>query len=253
MSGQVAPGDTFWPEESAYAFQRLNDLLDEFATERLQIFREQRVGPFAVTSGQGDVTGGGTNVPNPITIGPAGMWNTARPEYIDRAGIIYTAGGVPQPELKMHVFTTKEWSKIEVKGTTSTLSRALFYDRIYDASGFGNIYLYPVPSASFLVVLYLPVAVTQFPNDANGNPDFTTLIALPPGYRGMLISNLAVAMSIGVTAVSADLQRRADESRAKVMAANVVTHMDALSCDDITVNPGGHNQQVFDWINGGFS
>ncbi len=249
MAGQVAPGDTFWPEESAYAFEKLNDLLDEFATERLQIFREQRVGPFNVTSGQGDAT-----VPSPITIGPGAVWNTARPEYIDRFGVIYTAGGPTlQPELHGHVFTTKEWAGVTVKGVTSTLSRAMFYDRTYDASGYGNIYLYPVPSAAFQVVLYVPVAITQFPNDVNGNPDYTTAISLPPGYRAMLISNLAVMLSIGVLAVSADLQKRADDSRAKVMAANVVTHMDALVCDGATLNPSGERANGFDWITGEIS
>lgn len=247
LAGQIAPGDTFWPEEAAYAFEKANDLLDEFATERLQIFREQRVGPFAVVAGQGDAT-----VPSPITIGPGAVWNTPRPEYIDRFGVIYTAGSTPQPELHGHVFTTKEWAGVTVKGVTSTLSRAMFYDRTFDANGYGNVYLYPVPSASFQVVLYVPVAIGQFPNDVNGNPDFTTVISLPPGYRTMLLSNLAVMLSIGVLPVSADLQKRADDSRAKVMAANVVTHMDALVCDGATRNPGGQNSQGWDWIGGGF-
>ncbi len=248
LAGQVAPGDTFWPEEAAYAFNKANDLLDEFATERLQVFQEKRVGPFNVTSGQGDVT-----ALSPITIGPGAMWDTPRPEYIDRFGVIYTAGGPEVPELKGHVFTTKEWAGITVKGTQSTLSRAMFYDRSYGTTGYGNIYLYPVPNASFQVVLYVPVALAQFPLDVNGNPDFTTVISLPPGYRAMLISNLAVMLSIGILPVSADLQRRADDSRSKVMAANVVTHMDALSCDESTRNPSGQTTGDWNWIDGGFT
>ncbi len=246
MSGQVAPGDTFWPEESAYIFAKLNQMVDEFATERLMIYREQRVGPFNVTSGQGNVT-----TASPITIGPGGDWNTPRPEYIDRAGVIYTAGSAPNPELKMHVFTTKEWADITTKGVTTTLTRGLFYDRNFTSAGYGNIYLYPVPSAAFQVVLYVPVAVAEFPSDVNGNPDFTVVVSLPPGYRAMLVSNLAVISLIGVLPIPEDLYRRAMESKAKIMTANVVTHMDALSCDP-AVRQRDNRGGTWDWLGGGF-
>ncbi len=235
-------------EEVFYGFGKLNEMVDEFATERLQIYREQRVGPFDVNSGDGNVTAN-----NPITIGVGAMWNTARPVYIDRAGIIYTAGSVQQPELKMKIMTTDEWSRVEVKATTSTLSRALFYDRIFTSQGYGNIYLYPVPSASFKVVLYVPVAVTEFPLDADGNPILTTVIALPPGYRSMLVSNLAVVLALGLLPVSDDLRAQAIRTREKVMDSNVVTHMDALSCDEATrINQFGADAP-FDWITGGLN
>ncbi len=246
MTGQAAYSDPMPPEVAGYGFAKANQMIDEFATERLMIYREQRVGPFSVTAGQGDAT-----VPSPITIGPGGNWDTARPEYIDRAGVIYTAGGTPRPELKMHVFTTDEWGRVTVKGVTSTLSRAMFYDRKFDSNGYGNIYLYPVPSANFQVVLYVPVALTEFPLDSDGNPDFTTVIYTPPGYRSMLVSNLAVWLSIGVTPVSPDLEKRAMDSKAKVMSANVVTHMDALKCEGAVLavdNRGGS----WNWIDGGF-
>lgn len=247
MGGHASLMDgTLAPEVSAYGFRKCNDLIDVMATEMLAIYREQRVGPFSVTSGQGDITASA-----PITIGVGATWNTARPVFINRAGVIYTAGSTPRPELKMHVFTIKEWSEVTTKGVTSTLSRALIYDRLFNSSSYGNIYLYPVPSASFQVVLYLPVALTEFPLDASGNPDFTTVIALPPAYRLMLISHLARLMSIGTVAVSDDLKELCTETMAKVKASNVITHMDALSCDAATLqsqNQGGS----WDWISGGF-
>lgn len=250
MAGMLDPIDPLPPEAAAYGFKKLNQMLDEFASERLNIYRQQRVGPFAVTSGQGNIT---ASTPTPITIGAGGTWSTPRPEWIDRAGVIYTAGGTPQPELPMRVFTVKEWSQVVVKGITATLSRALFYDRLFDAGGgFGNIYLYPVPSASFNVVLYVPVSVAEFPNDANGNPDFTTVLALPHGYKSMLVSNLAVIMSIGVKDIGADLRDRADTSKTRVMVSNVVTHMDPLSCDE-AVRTGDHRNSGWDWIGGGFT
>ena len=245
MSGMAAVGDPFSPEAQAYGFSKLNQFNDELAADRLAIYREQRVGPFSVTSGMGDVTASA-----PITIGDGATWDTARPLWIDRAGVIYTAGSTPTPELPMRSLTTKEWSEIMVKGITSTLSRALFYDRVFTSSGYGNIYLYPVPSASFQVVLYVPVATEEFPLDANGNPDFTTVIALPPGYRAMLVSNLAVIMSIGVVPVSDDLKDRATTSLARVKASNVITHMDALSCDAATRVGDHRRRNGWDWITG---
>lgn len=244
MAGMHDPRDgSLPPEESAYGFNKLNQMIDEFAAERLEIYREQRVGPFTVTSGQGDISAA---VPTPITIGSGATWNTPRPQWIDRAGAIYTAGSSPRPELPMRVFTTKEWARQSVKGTTSTLSSALIYDRLFNSSGYGNIYLYPVPRASFQVVLYVPVSVAEFALDASDNPVYTTVISLPHGYRSMLISNLAMVMSIGVIPISDDLRERATKSKERVNASNVVTHMDTLDCDSAVLG----NQGPFNWLTG---
>lgn len=232
------------PEEQAYGFSKLQQLVDVLATDRLAIYREQRVGPFAVTSGQGDAT-----VPAPITIGSGATWDTPRPIWIDRAGVIYTAGSTPEPELPMHVFETQEWARIVTKGITATLSRALFYDRNMTAAGYGNIYLYPVPSQAFEVVLYVPVAVGEFPLDANNNPIYTTVISLPPGYRAMLVSNLAKIMCIGLVDISADLREQATLTLGSVKSSNVVTHMDTLNCDRATLS-GGARTSGWDWVTG---
>ncbi len=248
MGGMADPRDNALPpEEAAYGFRKLSDLIDELGTERLSMYREQRVGPFTVTSGMGDAT-----VPSPITIGSGATWDTPRPLWIDRAGVIYTAGSTPRPELAMHVFTTEEWARVMVKGVTSTLPRSLFYDRLFNASGYGNLYMYPVPSASCQIVLYVPVAVSEFPRDTDGNPIYTTAVSAPAGYRSMYISHLAAIMCLGVVAISDDLREHKAESMARVKASNVVTHMDALSCDD-GVLQGDHRGGTWDWINGGFA
>lgn len=233
------------PEDSAYGFRKLADLIDKLAGERLAIYREQRVGPFNVTAGQGDIT-----AVSPITIGSGGIWDTPRPQWIDRAGVIYTAGAGDRPELPMRSLDTKEWARISVKGTTATLSRSLYYDRLFNASGLGNIYLYPVPSASFQVVLYVPVAISEFPVDGAGNPIYTTVISLPHGYRSMLISHLAGILSIGISSISADLREHMTDSMATVKASNVVTQMDTLDCDEAILQ-GGHRSSGFNWLTGG--
>lgn len=241
------------PAEGAYAWRKLADLLDLLKLNRLACFRRQRVGPFTVTSGQGNIE---TN--SPITIGPGGTWDTPRPVWIDGAGVIYTAGSTPKPELSMRVLTVSEWQRIAVKGITSTLSRALIYDQQFTSvglgdpiSGLGHIYLHPVPSASFQIVLYVPISVEEFEPDANGNPDFSIQVALPPGYRMMLISNLACILCLGVSAPPAKVEEMAKKSLEDVMAGNLVQTMDALICEDAVLsynNPGGS----WDWLGGGF-
>ena len=263
MGGMADPRDgNLAPEESSYGFSKLFALQDMLAIDKLSIYEESRIGPFNVSAGQGDVTGGGSGVPAPILIGPkvaAPNWIATRPQWIDRAGVIYTQNNNPQnqPELKLSVITTKEWSEIEVKGTQSSLSRRLFYDRTYGPAGTvtadaGSIYLYPVPNAAFQVVLYVPNPMATFPYDANGNPVFTTVLSLPPGYRAMLVANLAVKMCLGVCPVPPDVRQEAVDTLAWVRASNVVTHMDALSCDPATRDSDGMYSKTFNWIDGGF-
>lgn len=246
-AGLSATGDSLPPEEANYGWRKLNDLLDLLKTNRLAMYRRQRVGTFSVTAGQGDITASA-----PITIGSGATWDTPRPIWIDRAGVIYTAGSTPRPELAMRVFTVKEWAEVTVKGITSTLSRALIYDQNFTSGGFGYIYLYPVPSASFQVVLYTPEWIDEFAVDVNGNPDFSIVIALPPGHRMMLISNLAKILCIGVKTVDPDLERLATDSLADVKTSNVVQNMDALSCDAASRQGGGKAGGSWNWLDGGF-
>lgn len=242
MAGMHDPRDgSLPPEESAYGFNKLNQMVDEFATERLEIYREQRVGPFNIVANT-----------QSYRIGSGATWNTARPLWIDRAGVLVDGGATNPVELPVKVLTTKEWSQVTVKSTTSSLPRQLFYDRDFDANSDGLIYLYPIPNVSTPdIVLYVPVAVAEFALDSDNNPIYTTTVVLPPGYRSMLISNLAVIMSLGVITVSDDLRERATTSKAKVAASNVVTHMDALGCDTAVVN-SDRRGAPFDWISGGF-
>jgi hypothetical protein len=244
MNGMQSPTDDTDADLQQYGWDKLYDLIDLMKTNRLMMYRRQRVGPFTVLSGQGDITAAA-----PITIGSGATWDTPRPVWIDYAGVIYTAGGTPRPELPMRVFTVKEWKEITVKGITSTLSRALIYDQDYSAAGYGAIYLYPVPSASFQVVLYVPQAIDQFPLNEDDVPDYTTVIAMPPGYRPFLISNLAMIVGLGVTPISDDLKNHAERTLHAVMASNVVQHMDPLSCEDAVLQTDNRGVP-FNWING---
>ena len=237
MAGMVNVRDTaLAPEDANYAYRKVNDLIDYLATEKLSIYREQRVGPFTVAANT-----------QSYTIGYGATWDTARPLWIDRAGVIYTAGSTPRPELPMHVFTTKEWADVVVKEVTSTLPRSLFFDRDF-ANAMGTITLYPKPSAASQVVLYVPIALTQMPDDGSGNPVFSTAISMPPGYRAMLIANLARILCIGLKPVDDDVRQEAQDTLYRIKVANVVTHMDTLRCD-MAVLQGDRGGQ-WNWLTG---
>ena len=241
MAGMHDPRDgSLPPEEQAYGFNKLQQMVDEFAAERLEIYRSQRVGPFNIASST-----------QTYTIGSGATWNTPRPLWIDRAGVIVDGGATNPVELSMGVLTTKAWSQITVKNITSSLPRSLFYDRQFTSDGYGLIYVYPICTVSTPdVVLYVPVAVAEFALDSDDNPIYTTVISLPPGYRSMLVSNLAKVMSIGVIPISDDLRERARESKERVNCSNLVTHMDPLSCD-IAVRDSDGRAPAFNWLDGG--
>lgn len=234
MVGYQDPFQDLSAEDGAYGLSKLNQFIDMLAADRLAMYRRQRAGPFTVTA---DVSS--------YTIGSGGTWNVARPAWIDYAGVIYTAGSEPNPELPIRVLTVKEWSQITVKSITSTLPQAIYYDQTFTSSGYGTIYLYPVPSEASQIVLYLPIAVAEF-------TDLVTTIALPPGYRAMLVSNLAVVLGMGVLDIPVDVQIQANKTLGNVKASNVVQEMDAMSCDAAvrSGNTGGVGRGIFNWIDG---
>lgn len=226
-AGITDPYEDLSGEEGVYALDTINEFIDLLGTQRLAMFRRQRVGPFTVTSGTAD-----------YSIGTGGTWDTVRPVWIDAAGMIYTASD-PDVELPMRIFTLKQWARVGTKAITSTLPQALIYDPRFNSSSYGLITLYPVPSAASQVALYLPIAVTEFA--ALGDT-----IAIPPGYRAMYVWNLAQFLCAGLKDVPGDVAVMAQSSLASVKAANLVEHMDPLLCDQAIAGRGG----AFNWLTG---
>ena len=112
MIGSLAAGEDLGPAESEYALSKLNQMVDMWAADRLAIHRRQRVGPFAITANT-----------QSYTIGPSGTWDTARPVWIDGAGIIQTPSASQPVEVPMNVFTQDEYKRVGVKNTPSALPR----------------------------------------------------------------------------------------------------------------------------------
>lgn len=228
LIGTLASGETPGSAESADALQRLNELLDGWATERLLVPSTTRT-LYALTANKGT-----------YTIGPGGDFNQAWPEVIARAGISYTVGTLTL-EYPIRVLTVGEYAAIGIKALTSGFPGALYYDHAY-SNGLGNISLWLVPDGTFALnlVLYTPATLSQFAS-------LKTAYAFPPGYAKALRYNLAVdlAPEYGKPADS-QLLMAAAESKANIKRAN--TPLVDLPCDPLIL---GRSQSVYNiWSDG---
>lgn len=225
MAGVLAQGEVPTSDDADYGMSQLNDMIDIWSIDRLAIPKRDRVGPFNMVSG----------TPS-YTIGSGGVWVNPRPMWIDAAGVIDTISG-DDVELPIRMMTIKEWARVPTKNLQSTLPRMAFYDKTYP---YGTFYPYPVPNEANQIVLYVPVAVSEFTN-------LTTDISTPPGYRMAIISNLAVLLAMGVTDLDETVINLALSSYAAIKAANVVDQMDPMVCDSALLN---YKDAAFNWFTG---
>jgi len=209
MAGIAALGEVLEAEDSAYGMSRLNDMIDIWSVDRLAIPKRDRVGSFTLTPGTSS-----------YSVGTGATWDIPRPSWIDAVGLIDILPG-DDVELPMTPLTLKEWSRVRVKAIQSPLPRRYFYDKTYPS---GTIYIYPLPNEANQVVLYVPVAVAEFTS-------LDQTIAVPPGYRMTIISNLAVLLAMGVEEIDPAVAALASGSYAAIKASNVVDHMDPMTCD----------------------
>lgn len=155
------------------ALAALNQLVDQWGTERLTMYTTSRT-VFNVVAGQ-----------QVYLLGPSGAdWTAPRPPYIDQAGLLLS--GTTATEIPLTILRTQaDWAAIRVKGVTSSIPTKLYYEDDYPN---GQIAFWPSPSASSQVALYTPVAIAQFTSLAQ-------TISLPPGYEKALRYALAVELA----------------------------------------------------------
>lgn len=230
-----SPNEPVDGEHIQFGCSRLNSMIDSWKVERLTIYREQRTGPFNLAANT-----------QTYTIGSGATWDTPRPIWIDSAGLVQTVGGgSPVPEYPIHIMTDFEWAMTVVKALTSALPTGLWYDRSYDASGYGIITMWPVPTVANQVVLYSPVPVNEF----TFPDDLATDITFPPGYRDFLMYHLAVRLCPTFdktpSAITISMAAMAME---KVKNSNL--RMNTLRVDDaILRKQGGIYNYLSDQIN----
>lgn len=199
------------PYQQQVAFVRLNQMIDGWATQMLTI-------PFVSRSVFPTVAGKGGDPPSsPYTIGVGGDFDTARPVYLQGAGLLLNNAQPYPVELPRALLTSDAYQAIQVKGLQSTLFTNVYYRPTY-TGGLGEILLWPIPDNSDnSVVLYNSQQVGQF-------ADLTTEYDFPPGYQEAMQSNLAIRLAGSNGVSQADVPTvfmMARESLATMKRANV--------------------------------
>ncbi|MEK9722462.1 MAG: hypothetical protein VW405_03110 [Rhodospirillaceae bacterium] len=175
--GVVAAGEVPAPEDSALALSRVNDWLDALATEGLTMYGRTRT-TWALTSGVSAYSiGSGQTV---AVVRPTG------PEAILNIGYQDTSLSPVTEYLSGRPLTEDAFASISEKTFESTYPTAWYYNPLYPV---GTLTCWPVPTSTTLEgVLYTANPLAEFAS-------LTDTVALPPGYRRFLRTNLAVELA----------------------------------------------------------
>ena len=214
--GVLAAGETPTADDLNNCLRAMNRLIDQWAAERLQIYSPSVETTWAIVSGT-----------QTYTVGTGGTVNVMRPVFLNDVRFRNTAI-TPAVEFKMSGLTDEEWIGIPIKTLTSTLPVSYYYNPTYPL---GTLKLYPVPTQTSLTgVLYAPQAITEITN-------VSTALSLPPGYRRMIVKNLAVELAPSYQRqVQAELASGADQSKRVVKNAN--TRLSELHFDSAALVGG---------------
>jgi len=158
--------------DTAKALRRLNQLIDQWSLMALTIPYSAR-DVFPLVAGQGSPT-------NPYTVGINANLNIARPVAVTAAGLLLRGYSV---EVPLSILTEGAYRAIAIKTVTSTQPTALYYEPTY-ASGWGSVYLYPVPTSVNDLVLYHGAQLSGFAS-------LSAPYDLPPGAADALTYQLA--------------------------------------------------------------
>lgn len=201
--GVVEAGGTPTGNDSALGLRKINDLIDQWAGERLMMFTVTRT-TWSITAS--DAT---------YTVGSGGNINIPWPTYIQHVQFIDTSMDEPQ-EFPMNPLTDDAWAAVAMKGLTSEYPTCWYFDSAY-SSGLGTLNLWPVPTSSTLTgVIYAATQVSEF-------SALTTPVALPPGYRRMIVKSLVceLAPAFGRSGAVQLTQEHAKDAKTSVQRQNV--------------------------------
>lgn len=200
LLGVLGPSEVPDAYQGAIALESLNDWLDQGKADRPRIY--------TVARDTATLTPSATS----FTVGSGGTINIARPTYLDRVALVDNSVS-PAVETPLgRLLTDDEYAAIPNKALTSTRPQAAYYRPDFPL---GVLIPWPISTgASLLWAIYHPVSVEEFStiNDS---------VSLPPGYRLMLITKLALMLApIFQRDVPPTVLRMAAEAEAIVARAN---------------------------------
>lgn len=201
--GVLQPGESAEAADAAIALDRLNDWIDGLKLEGLTVYTNSRA-TWSITSASSYTVGSGATV------------NIARPPSPnDILAIGFQETSVsPAWERLVDLLDEGQYEAIVMKSMTSQYPLAWYYNPTY-AAGFGALIPYPIPTSSTLLgVIYVPAPIDEYATTA-------TVLALPPGYRRFLRSNLAVELAPAFDQpLTPQLIAAATSSKERIKASN---------------------------------
>jgi hypothetical protein len=219
--GVLAAGESATAADADAGLRALNRLVDQWAAERLAIYSVVRTTWTIAASTQTYLVGTGQAV------------SVARPVFLDQVRFQDTSTS-PATEYPLDMLTDDAWANVTQKTITNPMPTSWHYKASYP---YGTLTLWPVPTLATLQgVLYAPQAVAEFSG-------LSTAIALPPGYRRMLVKNLALdlAPSYG-RQVNQALAFAAQDSLATVKRANRTLREMSFGAD--VLSPGRSSYDI---------
>lgn len=193
LLGLVKPGDAM--DEATYQddLVSLNAMLDAWNTRRVMIL--------SVADVSQSVSG------LPITIGPSGTINVARPVRLEDGAFIRLSG----VDYGIKWIDRVAYEGIGYKSQAGTLAAYGYYE---PSSPLGKIYLWPYPSTAVELHLQVQVQLTEF-------ADMTTDYALAPGYRQAIEYSLAEELAPGRAKLDPLIMRKGANARRLIARTNV--------------------------------
>lgn len=220
--GVLQPGESLSPEDAAECLDRFNDWIDALKLESLTIYTNSRV-TWTITSASS------------YTVGSGGTVNCARPPSPNAilSGAFQDTSVTPAWEQQIPIIDEDVYQAIPIKTQTSTYPSGWYYNPTY-SSALGTISPFPIPTSSTLLgVLYVPSPIDEY-------AALTTNLAVPPGYRRFMRTNLAVEIwpvFFPDEPVPSNLVKMANGSKDQVKGSNY--RMGELSTGDAGIIFGG--------------
>lgn len=229
MINYIGRGQTLTSPESNDALALFNELNASWNRQSLMIFRTVRS---EVSWASGSAS---------RTIGSAGANITLpRPDRIIEASYINSTT-TPALEIPIAVLQTiQQWQNVPQKAQTSTQPLLLYYDATISGED-GTIYIWPVPTSTITIALYLWSRMTTA-------WVLTDTITMPDGYLRMMRYNLAQELcGIWNMPVPQYVQIGAEESMGNIKSLNMTPR--PIGCDPMSLGVGIWSQGIYDWRN----
>lgn len=235
--GVKPPDQPLSAAELSWGFDKLNRLIDDWATRRLFVYVIQH-STYAMPAAPLVVA-----APQYWSIGPSGADITAtRPVRIEECNLILNTPS-PKTFLPIPVTNVEQFADLRVPTLTSTIPTRLYYQPTWPN---GRLYFWPFPtqlSNSFQLYTWLQIQAFAATSDA---------FSFPPGYGNAIIWSLAESMlaTYPTTASAEMIVEMAKRARYNIQSLNSAAAMPLLVTTDSGIPDGRQNYPSFDWRTG---